>query len=166
MKRSQIILIFLSVFLVGGISGGLLGTFVFSDAKNANSQTKIIEEPRILEFVTTHTLCGHTSTYTEPQKQIFESTEQIQSTFPEWIIRRVTDEKITLERETADYCEYHYFAYLSGNTIFIETRNGDVKKEIDISALSITDQERQSLTDGLYLNGQDALTAFIEDFTS
>lgn len=166
MKRSHKTLIFLSIFAVGIISGGFLGSFLFSGAKDADAKTQIVEEPRILKFVTTHTLCGHISTYTEEQKQIFNSTEQIQSTFPKWSIRTVTDKEIVLDRQTADYCEHHYFVHLSGKDILIETRDGNLKQRIDTTPLSITDQEMATLTEGIYLNGQDALTAFIEDFTS
>lgn len=166
MKQTKIFLIILLIFVIGISCGGMLSFFIFSGAEKADAEAKISENPKTLEFVTTHTLCNHVSKYTEKQKQNFSSESDIQKTFPEWTLRSVTNEKIVLDRKLPDFCDKHYFVQLSGKYIVIQTRNGDLKEKLSTSSLSLTEEERTKLKEGLYLNGEQALCAFIEDFTS
>lgn len=123
---------------------------------------------RKAEFITVHTLCGHESVYTESgeNQATFKNEDEIKKAFPEWTLETVSNEKFVLRKQTANYCPHHYLAYLKDKKIYIETLNGDKKEVLNIAFLTFTPEEEKNLTDGVYLNGQEMYTAFIEDFTS
>ena len=159
--------IFLALFLLVGILIGVLicilpgGKMSVAGTKQDKSLTKNIE------FKTTHTLCGHESIYTEqsPIQMTFSDEEEIKSTFPEWTLVSVSDEKIVLKKQVANYCPEHFFAYLKNKKIYIETLNGDKKDILNVAAFQFTEEEEKTLTDGIYINGKEMYISFVEDFT-
>ena len=73
---------------------------------------------------------------------------------------------IVLKKSVPNYCPNHFFAYLKDKKIHIETLNGDKKDVLNVAALSFSEEEENTLTEGIYINGKEMYTAFIEDFTS
>ena len=118
-----------------------------------------------LKFNTLYTLCGHTETLDYPKKQSFISLKEVENAFPEWHITRNID-YISLNRTVKNYCPLHYFAILTDNKIRITYRDGTLKEEIDAAPLSLLPDEKRKLSRGVYLDGKEALNAFLEDFDS
>ena len=160
--------IYIALLLISGIiSGVILSFLIFGKMSFAGGQgSKAV--PRKTEFITTHTLCGHESIYAENSdiQAVFSDEQEIKNTFPEWTLNSVSNEKIVLKKSVPNYCPDHFFAYLKDKKIHIETLNGDKKDVLNVAALSFTEEEEKTLTDGIYINGKEMYTAFIEDFTS
>ena len=166
MKHKKNRILTFLIFSGGALFGACICFFLIFKVYPADRKTTIKEIPRSVEFITTHTLCSHKSTYTETSLKDFSSKEQIKSSFPEWKLDTVTDKKIVLIKDSPDYCDQHYFAYLKDKKIYIDTLNGDKSNVIDVSSFNFTEQEAKTLKDGIYLNGKEMYTAFIEDFSS
>ena len=155
------------LLITGIILGIILCIIAFSDMSFVSGRTtKAV--PKKIEFITNHTLCKHESTYIEESdiQAAFSNKDEIKNAFPEWNLISVSDDKIVLKKQVANYCPHHYFAYLENKKIHIETLNGDKKDILNVAAFKFSEQEEKTLNEGVYLNGKEMYTAFIEDFTS
>ncbi len=132
----------------------------FKNMQNAHAQ-----QTATYCFETTFSLCGHTDSYVYPEEKAARDLSEIKTAFPEWEITE-KDNRVLLTRTVENYCNLHYYAVLSDSKIKISYRDGTPMDEIDAKSLNLSDTEKIWLSQGVYLDGKEALTAFLEDFDS
>lgn len=111
--------------------------------------------------------CGHTiSDYTLGTVSYSSGTELTQR-YPGYQISAGEGEKIILSKSIDSYCPNHFFAHLKQNEIIV-TRVFDNQTVTVIKTDSsfLSNNEKKLLAEGVPLNSAEALTSFIEDFTS
>ena len=142
------------------------GTAIYKTVMGFKSmQSTNLQQTATYCFETTFSLCGHTDRYVYPKEKAASSLSEVKKAFPEWEISE-QDNRILLTRTLESYCNLHYYAELSDNKIKISYRDGTPMDEIDIQNLNLSDAEKNWLTQGVYLDGKEALNAFLEDFDS
>ena len=111
--------------------------------------------------------CGHTISDSTLGTVSYSSIDNLTQKYPGYKITAGEGEKIVLTSDTDSYCPNHFCAVLNQNEIII-TRLCDNKTVtiIKTNSLSLSSQEKKLLTEGLTLHSAEALTSFIEDFTS
>ncbi len=165
MKSKNPRILYLSFLLLCLLVCGIFLARTVVQFKNQSAKLLAERKPYTFEFNTLYSLCGHTDTHTYPNKQAVTDLTEVKNHFPDWRVSQGTD-KITLNRTVKSYCNLHYFAVLSEDTIRITYRDGTLKEEIDARSLSLSEEETAWLKNGVYLDGKEALNAFIEDFNS
>lgn len=165
MKKAKIASLIIVSFIVGsglGFSSGKL----FPKILPAEQKVQLSENPTTLKFATLHTLCMHETIYTETEHLFLNDLKQIKEAFPSWKIKDFSNNTVLLNKESHDYCPEHYFVKLEEKNLTVQNLNGIQLPSIDVSLYDFTDEEFEKLSIGIYLNGKDEYTAFIEDFTS
>lgn len=160
--------LYIALLLFSGIIAGIFICILITGNMSFTGGQTSTAVPNKMEFVTMHSLCGHESIYTEScgTQATFSDKDEIKKAFPEWTVISVSDEKIVMKKQTPNYCPNHFYAYLEDKKIHIETLNGDKKDILNVAALKFSEEEEKTLTEGIYINGKEMYTAFIEDFTS
>ena len=157
------------LILLSFVFGGGFGFFsgkIYPKIIPTEQKVTVDENLRSLRFITTHSLCMHETSYEETEQFFSADRNKIKQAFPNWKIVSITDDEVVMQREVPDYCNEHYFVTLKDNELCIETLNGAVLSPIDVSLYNFSDDEYQKLSNGVYLNGKEEYTSFIEDFTS
>lgn len=165
MKKAKIAIFIVTSFIVGGGIGFFSGK-LFPKTLPAEQKVQINENLTTLKFATLHTLCMHETVYTETEQMFFNDLKQIKEAFPSWKIKDFSNDAVLLQKESHDYCPDHYFVKLEENKLTVQNLNGLELAPIDVSLYDFSEEEFKKLSLGIYLNGKDEYTAFIEDFTS
>ena len=130
-----------------------------------NMQNPKQPEPAHYCFETTFSLCGHTDKYDYTEEQAVPTLSELKTAFPDWDVH-LNNNRVHLSRTIDKYCNLHYYAHLADQKIKISYRDGTPKDEIDTRNLNLSDAEKMWLEKGVYLDGKEALNAFLEDFDS
>lgn len=139
-----------------------------SKSEPINAQTKIQDLYKSeLTLTQNHKKCGHTVSNTDLGIISYSSPDELLQRYPGYKITSGEGEKIVLTADVDTYCHNHFFAQLVDSEIII-SRLTDNKTTavIKTDILSLSEQEKKLLTEGITLNSAEALTSFIEDFTS
>lgn len=163
MKTNKNFSLCIALLTLGVLLGGtaIYKTIIgFKSMQNTN-----LEQTATYCFETTFSLCGHTDRYVYPKEKPASSLSDVKKAFPEWEISE-QDSHVFLRRTVKGYCNLHYYAELTDDKIKISYRDGTPMDEIDTQNLNLSDAEKNWLTQGVYLDGKEALNAFLEDFDS
>ncbi len=120
-----------------------------------------------LNFEHIYEKCGHIEGYTSPQKQSFNSIDEVEMLYSSWKIKTATEDSIYLTKTSPSYCSNHFKIVLKGNKITVtRLKDNSICEEFYISLKYLTDEDIRKLTDGITLHSRQELTKFTEDFTS
>lgn len=170
MKHLKVVLIgitacILTSFFTFCVTNALLMNKKSSPVNKKEKATDIYSAS--LSFSRVYKKCNHTITDSSSGTTTFSSTEELLNRFPGYKITSGEGEEIVLSSEIDDFCPYHYKAHLTDSEIVIK-RLCDQEKITSFKIIphTLSSSEKSLLEQGITLNSQKALTAFIEDFTS
>lgn len=137
-----------------------------SEPINAKSEAEDLYKSELI-LTENYQKCGHTVSDATLGTVSYSSAEELTQRYPGYKITAGEGEKIVLTSDADSYCPNHFFARLDNNEIAI-TRLCDNKTVtiIKTDSLFLSSQEKKLLEAGITLNSDEALTSFIEDFTS
>jgi hypothetical protein len=114
--------------------------------------------------------CGHfTFQYSELPIELVNLTRQeIEDLYDDWEVETFSSDTLVLSQEINNFCDEHYMIKLGENNIEIyNVGNGgslSLYKETDISKEYLTNEDINTLEEGIYVYGKGKLNATIEDF--
>jgi hypothetical protein len=165
-------IIYITLLLCVSIGIGALAAGKMADDEPSapvEVKTKVSEERqlKILVFSTIHSKCGHTTQYTDNIPVEYYSVNELAASFPNWEITGGDEKTLIFTRHTDDFCPSHYTAKSNGNKIIITADQTEtVVYEFYTTPDFMSDEDKSALKKGVHLSGKDALTSFIEDYTS
>ena len=139
--------------------------FIQVPKKQTDVSSKIYETQ--ISLTQNYQKCGHIVTDNKSQRVSYSSEDELLRRFEDYTITSSNSEKIVLTKNIKGYCPSHFIAVLNNNKITI-TSLFDAKTVAVIKTfgLSLSEHEKKLLTEGLTIDSEEALSSFIEDFTS
>lgn len=116
--------------------------------------------------------CGHTTVDVQniPLELVNMTEADIINKYPEWEIRSFKTNEISLYREIEANCNDHFV--LKEKDGFLAVYNNvseniiNLKEVTDVDVSNLPSGDFQTLKEGIYVYGKDALASLIEDFSS
>lgn len=146
---------------------------------NSNSNTEIVEtvgtEEKLspnasLAFKKYYDECSHFDfQYAElPVELVNLTKEEVQAMYKDWKVEEFSKDSLVLGKEINSICDEHYFIKLGEKHIEIYNLGKDEEltlyKETDIPREYLTDEDIETLEEGVYVFGKGKLNSAIEDF--
>jgi len=170
MKKFKLIGLFLCMLILSGVVTFALTKSVLNKAKNEPVQSDVKTEDLYQSRLILSQLfekCGHTMSDFSVGTVSYSSADELKRRYPGYKITAGQGEELILTSQINSYCPHHYFASLTENEITISRLSDNTTVSvISIDTSSLSEQEKKLLAQGLTLESEDALTSFIEDFTS
>ena len=170
MKIFKLILLSLTICIVSASLTFVITKGILSDKKSepvkADTKTEDLYEG-FLVLSHIYEKCGHTISDSTPGSISYSSADELKARYPGYEITSGSGEEIVLSASVNAHCPHHYFAVLKDNKISISRLyDGQKTSVIKTDSASLSSQEKKLLEAGITLNSDEALTSFIEDFTS
>lgn len=118
------------------------------------------------------TKCGHDSinAMTVPLELINFTKEELQEKYTGWNIEEFSEEQVVLSRDIESNCENHFVIKNKNEDVLVYKELTEDKlnfiEEIDVNLELLSEEDRESLMDGIRLYGQEELAIWKENYTS
>ena len=152
---------------IGALASSFTANNEHTTPTEAEARVSEHKQSKILVFSTIHSKCGHTTEYSDNMPVEFYSVNDLAASFPSWEITGGDESTLIFTRHADDICGAHYTAKSNGDRIVITSdKDSTVVYEFIVNLSRLTDDDKSALKNGVHLSGKDALTSFIEDYTS
>ncbi len=188
MKKWEIILLCVFVFVISVISSFIIKSFINFSKNSGQDNSAILAEENNEETVKTgvndvivspnaeviliqkYKRCGHTVTKKEvaPREIVNLDEEKVKEYYNGWNIDKFSSNEIQLSRINEGICSEHYILRESNGYISISCKNDSgeyiFKGLTDISVQYLPEDDLAKLEQGIEVVGREALNEFLEDF--
>ena len=133
-------------------------------------EEKILPSTKIV-FETKYQDCKHTETTeeTDVEDLVNMTEDELKENYTDWVVQSFSSDEVQIYRIEEGLCSSHFKITLDENNmvcVYSLTQDYDTKiyKETEISAEYLTDEDLESLEEGIYIYGDSELNSTLESF--
>lgn len=143
----------------------IISVFVKIPKREADTDATVFKSQ--VHLIQNYQTCGHIVEGEIFESVSYSSEDELKRRFEGYQISSSDNETVVLSKNIKSYCPAHFIAVLKNNKITVSKLfDGKKVAVINTNSLSMSEHEKKLLSEGFILHSEEALTAFIEDFTS